>query len=276
MHEKDLEKLLRNRPRVAFRRNGHCPDEIQLAAYVDQQVEGTARESISMHLASCDACLGQVSFLLQASDWANPDQVPADIFRRARNLVPAKSVRPSIWNWRWATASAAAACLLLLVAFIAFRFGARPAIKDSGEPLVAQQHQPDLVPLAQNSPVTPRVAPQPSGTKPRSVEPATPAIRSGSQDLLPTVVFPRDGVTLQRSELDFRWQPVANTVFYDVRVVTADGDLIQETKTEDTHLRIADSIQLVAGGKYFVSIRAHLREGKTVKSDIVSFRISDR
>ena len=91
-----------------------------------------------------------------------------------------------------------------------------------------------------------------------------------------TVVFPRDGATVQRSELDFRWQPVADTVFYSVTVVTAAGDLIQETKTEDTHLRIADNIQLVPGGKYFVSIRAHVREGKTVKSNIVSFRISDR
>ena len=54
------------------------------------------------------------------------------------------------------------------------------------------------------------------------------------------------------------------------------GDLIQETKTEDTHLRIADDIQLVPGGKYFVSIRAHVRGGKTVKSDIMSFRISER
>jgi len=79
-----------------------------------------------------------------------------------------------------------------------------------------------------------------------------------------------------RSELDFRWQPVADIVFYNVTVVTAAGDLIQETKTEDTHLRIADNIQLVPGGKYFVSIRAHVREGKTVKSNIVSFRISER
>ena len=42
-----------------------------------------------------------------------------------------------------------------------------------------------------------------------------------------------------------------STVFYDVTVVTAAGDLIRETKTEDTHLRIADDIQLVPGGKYF-------------------------
>jgi hypothetical protein len=162
------------------------------------------------------------------------------------------------------------------LAFITLRFLRQRTVNAPSESLLAQQHQPDLVPQAQTSPATLRVAPQPSSTKPRSVEPAAPAIRGGGQNLSLTVLFPRDGATVGRSELDFRWQPVADIVFYNVTVVTAAGDLIQETKTEDTHLRIADNIQLVPGGKYFVSIRAHVREGKTVKSNIVSFRISER
>ena len=92
-------------------------------------------------------------------DWANPDQVPADIFRRARSLVPPKSVRASIWNWRWMTASAAAACLVLLVVFIALRFGARQAVSGPNEPLVAQQHQPDAGPGAKFA-ATPRGLPR--------------------------------------------------------------------------------------------------------------------
>jgi hypothetical protein len=68
---------------------------------------------------------------------------------------------------------------------------------------------------------------------------------------------------------------LADTVFYDIRVVTAEGDLVLESKTEDTHLRIADNIPLQPGAKYFVSVRAHLRQGKSVKSGIVSFHISE-
>jgi hypothetical protein len=101
-------------------------------------------------------------------------------------------------------------------------------------------------------------------------------IRREGQAQLPVVVFPRNGATLRRSELDLRWQPLADTVFYDIRVVTAEGDLVMESKTEDTHLRIADNIPLQPGAKYFVSVRAHLRQGQTVKSGIVSFRISER
>jgi len=276
MDEKDLRNLLRSRRSRSFRRGWRCPDETQIAAYVDHQIEGTARESISTHLGNCDACLSQVSFLLQARDWANPDEVPADVLRRARNLVPRTSGRATNWGWRWVAVSATAACLVLVLAFITLRFLRQRTVNAPSEPLLAQQHQPDLVPLAQTSPATPRVAPQPSGTKPRPVEPAAPALRGGGQNLSLTVLFPRDGATVGRSELDFRWQPVADIVFYNVTVVTAAGDLIQETKTEDTHLRIADNVQLVPGGKYFVSIRAHVREGKTVKSNIVSFRISER
>jgi hypothetical protein len=275
MDEKDLKDLLRIRRSQSFRRGWRCPDEIQIAAYVDQQIESTARESISTHLAKCDFCLSQISFLLQAGDWENPDVVPADVLRRARNLVPRTSGRATNWGWRWVAASATAACLVLLLGFITLRFFRQPTVNAPGELLVAQQHQPQIVPLAQNSPAI-RVAPQPSVPKPRPVEPAAPAIRSVGQSLSPTILFPRDGLTVRRSELDFRWQPVADTVFYDVTVVTAAGDPIRETKTEDTHLRLADDIQLVPGGKYFVSIRAHIREGKTVKSKIVSFRIADR
>jgi hypothetical protein len=99
-------------------------------------------------------------------------------------------------------------------------------------------------------------------------------IRREGQAQVPAVVFPRNGATLRRSELDFRWQPLADTAFYDIRVVTAEGDLVLESKTEELHLRIADNIPLKPGAKYFVSVRAHLRQGQTVKSGIVSFRIS--
>jgi hypothetical protein len=77
-------------------------------------------------------------------------------------------------------------------------------------------------------------------------------------------LFPRDGATLR----EVSWISLAACRRHGVlrsQVVTADGDLIQETKTEDTHLRIAGDIQLVPGGKYFISIRAHVMR-KTVKS----------
>ena len=90
---------------------------------------------------------------------------------------------------------------------------------------------------------------------------------------MPTLISPRNGATVQRSKLQFRWESLADAEFYEIRVVTAEGDPVFETKTEDSHLELGRDIQLKTGAKYFVSVRAYLRQGKTVKSSIVSFRI---
>jgi hypothetical protein len=275
MDEKNLKKLLQGRRSNAVRRGWRCPDEIQLAAYVDLTLQGSARDLVEKHVADCDFCLQQISFLVQAADQEVPAEVPAPALRRARDLAPRKSKSSGNWGWRWAAASAAAACVVLLVAFIALRFRTQPGVNAPNEPLVAQQHQPDIA-IPTTAPVISSPGPSPAVQKLKSAEPAVPAVRREAQAQVPMVVFPRNGATLRRSELDFRWAPFPDAVFYDIRVVTAAGDLVLESKTEDTHLRIADDVRLQPRAKYFVLVRAHLRQGNTVKSGIVSFRISER
>jgi hypothetical protein len=274
MDERDLKELLPGQKSQPVRRGWRCPDEMQLAAYIDHQLQGPNRDFVEKHVADCEFCLSQVSFLARAADWTDSAEVPKPILRRARDLVPQKPRGKTNWGWRWAVASTVATCIVLFVAFVALRFRTPQVVNAPNGPLVAQQHQPDMVTAPQTTPAIPRPGPTHSNEKLRSAEPVTPVIRREGQDLSPAVVFPRNGATLRRSELDFRWQPLADTVFYDIRVVTAEGDLILESKTEDTHLRIADNIPLQPGAKYFVSVRAHLRQGQTVKSGIVSFRIS--
>jgi hypothetical protein len=275
MDVKDLKELLQGQSSRSVGRRWRCPNEMQLAAYVEHKLQGSTRDFVEKHVADCEFCLSQISFLVHAADQTDSSEVPTSVLRRARDLVPKKSGRMTNWGWRWTAASAAAACLVLLLAFIALRLQTQQAVNAPDGPLVAQQHPPDIVPVPQTTPALPRPAPTHSAEKLRPSEPVVPEIRREVQDLLPTIVFPRNGTALRQSELDFRWQAFADTVFYDIRVVTAEGDLVLETKTEDTHLRIADSIPLQPGAKYFVSVRAHLRQGKTVKSGIVSFHISE-
>lgn len=274
MDEENLKELFQGRRSNAVRRGWRCPDEIQLAAYVDSRLQVSGRELVEKHVADCDFCLQQISFLVQAADHEVSAEVPAPALRRARDLAPRKSGSSGNWGWRWPAASAAAACLVLLVAFIALRFRTQPGVNTPSEPLVAQQHQPDIA-IPTTAPVISNPGSSPAVQKTKSAEPALPEVRREAPAQLPQVVFPRSGATLRR-EVDFRWAPFPDAVFYDIRVVTAAGDLVLESKTEDTHLRIADDVRLQPGAKYFVLVRAHLRQGNTVKSGIVSFRISER
>lgn len=84
---------------------------------------------------------------------------------------------------------------------------------------------------------------------------------------------PREGLALQRSNLDFRWSPVSRALFYEIRVLTADGDLLWEARTDGPEARPPATVSFPAGQNYFVSVTAWLPEGKAVKSTAVGFRI---
>lgn len=86
------------------------------------------------------------------------------------------------------------------------------------------------------------------------------------------LIFPREGSVLPHSEVEFRWKSVRGSHFYEIRVVTAEGDVVWEGRVETTRARLPDNIELVPGREYFVSVRAYLPEGKTLKSPTVRFR----
>ncbi len=273
MDEKEIREFFQSRRDTAVRRGWRCPDELQLTAYIGRQLIGRAYDSIEGHLADCEFCRGQVAFLTQAADWTVPEEIPVMALRQARDLIPPKSENPIVWGWRWAAAGAAAVAFVLLITFIAVRVQ-RQKVDAPSEPLIAQQHQPQLAPSLQSSPTASRPTPLRSIEKPKSAETA-PETRRENLSQGPIVVFPRAGTTVRESGLDIRWQPFPDAVFYVVRVVTTEGTLIFESSTGDTHLRISDDNQLQRGAKYLVSVHAHLRQGTTAKSKLVGFRVSE-
>jgi hypothetical protein len=102
-----------------------------------------------------------------------------------------------------------------------------------------------------------------------------PAGRSKTvEDLLPELISPRNGAVVRREDLEFRWRPVSDAIFYEVRVMSAEGDLVFEGQSETTRLKVGSTAPLVPGTKYFVVARAHLRQGKAAKSSLVSFRLA--
>ena len=262
------------------RRGWRCADELKLASYVDGTLDVKGRQLLEAHLADCKSCLEQVSFLVGSSESPDSD-VPASLIARAKNLVREKRRAPIAFGWGWATATLAACLLLTFLVVIAIRLRISESPQSDQGPSIAQQPEPNpgAVSLPSMSPRNPDVIAsssraanrQPASRSERSV----PVIRNAAaENRLPTLLSPRDGAVIKRGDLQLRWQAVSDTVFYEVSIMTASGDTVVSQQTEGTSLKLSE-VQLISDTKYFISVRAHLRDGKTARSSIVSFRVSD-
>ncbi len=285
MDERDLIELLHGRKNRRFRRGWRCPDETLLTAYVDRRLDMKARESFEAHLADCDSCLSQVSFLAHSITWAEPVEVPPQLLARARSLVSDNRRTPLFSGWHWAGVAAAACVLIAFATVLTLRLrrsetprstvGSQVAQHEPGQfsapvlPVTPAPRNPDVVASANSAPSAARPA------LPRT-EPSAPAVRNAESDnRVPKLTLPREGSVLKRQNLEFRWQTVADAIFYEVSIVTAAGDPVIVRQTDRTRLDLSPEVQLISGAKYFVSVRAHLREGQTARSSVVSFRVSD-
>lgn len=279
MNEIDLEKLLSGQAKRPLRR-WRCLDDMQIAGFVDGLLDEILRQSVEAHVADCAYCRGQVSFLVQSAAWEEPGYVPLQLLSKAKNLVNAKPRSLIGWDWRWATALAT--CLLFAVAMF-FAWRVRRAEPQPAIPSVAQQGgaQPAAIPQPSSFVRNPDViasanSGSTSKTGPPKAEPSVPIVRkSGALGGVPQLIFPSDGAILKRNKMQFRWQAVADALFYEVSIMTAAGDTLITRQTETPQMQLSSAGQLISGEKYFVSVRARLREGKTMRSSVISFRISD-
>jgi len=89
------------------------------------------------------------------------------------------------------------------------------------------------------------------------------------------LVVPQEGQALPADNLKFRWVPFDQSMFYEVRLATAEGDLVWSARCETSEIRLPAEVHLDPGEKYFVWILARLPEGKTVKSPAIAFQVQD-
>jgi hypothetical protein len=90
-------------------RSPACPDEQQVAGYVDGGLNEAAREQVELHLADCAHCLGLVGLLCRERDADEIEAAP----RQVVTQTPARSTPQR--RWRLAPQWAAAAALVLAV-----------------------------------------------------------------------------------------------------------------------------------------------------------------
>lgn len=103
-------------------------------------------------------------------------------------------------------------------------------------------------------------------------------VRFGAELLRPPeILAPSEGELVAASRLgglEVRWTPVPQAIYYELRLVTADGDRLWDGRSENGRLEIPPGLPVAAGEDLFVWVRAYLPEGKTLQSGIVGFRVA--
>jgi len=260
MEEKELKQLFSITDKKPAR-GWTCPDENQLAEFVEGRVDDRTRKSLEAHFADCDFCLASITLLTKSSEWPPPEEVPAHLLVRARSLVDTRK-KKTFWRWGWA---AATACLLVFGAFMFWQFHPNRTLQSPGDFVAqVQQSQPTETPKRDEPPV--EIVQSKPTAKPSEKR---PTLRSSNNELKPAVLSPREGAVLSNSELNVRWTPVAGASFYEVKVVSNDGGLVFRERTSQPAL--VKSLQ--PGAKYFVTVIAYFDGGRTVMSDLISFRV---
>ena len=218
------------------RRSLACPDEQQIAGYVDGGLDDAAREQVELHLADCRRCLELVGLLCRERDADAIEPVTHDVVTHARARVPRGPQR----RWRLAPQWAAAAALVLAV----------PLLLQLGRNLdrgTEGQGRPD--------------------------PPATRTLASTAAGL--QVLSPGAGTAVDPRRLSFRWTEVSGTPYYDVRIVTDVGDVVIRQRVTGTTWRPPAQLNLQPGAEYYVHVDAYPSGDKAVSSDHVPFRVSD-
>ena len=222
----------------AFRLTGspsECVDEHRLAAYAEGVDTARERVETESHLADCSRCSRIVAFLLQAEDEAGP-RVPEHVLARAKRIWRARRSVPTP-SWRWIAAAA------VIVLAVTATWSWLPRIENRG---VGQESHPGDTRLA------------PSDTHHE-----------------PELLWPRDGFEVPVDQLTARWSAVPQALFYEVRLLTASGDLVFEQRVDATELSLPPSARLEPGGRYFMRVEAVLAEGQSLASRHVTFTVEE-
>lgn len=160
-------------------------------------------------------------------------EIGGELLDRVRDLPRPEAARGSRRRWRWAAVAAAVLLALVVVGPL--------GLSDRGE-----RAQPDAV----------RDLPGPAEG--------------------PEILWPPEGAVIPAGRLDgltLRWTEVPAAVFYELRLVSADGDLLWQGRSETASLTLPGGLGVAAGQRLFCWVRAYLPDGKSLQSAMVGFEL---
>lgn len=93
--------------------------------------------------------------------------------------------------------------------------------------------------------------------------------------LQPRLLAPAEGSVISPLEQVFRWNEVEGSLYYDVRLVDPDGNLVLRERVASTRWLIPETVLLEPGEEYFVRIDAYLSDAKFLSSEHVVFTVGE-
>jgi hypothetical protein len=234
MQTREIIALFRASAETHAEATAACLPPALLAACHDGELSDAERVSVDAHLAACDRCLGQLAALSRATPEREAETgVPASLIAQAEALITPHARTAAAPRWRWALPLAAA--LLLAVNLV-----------------LVSSHRPNS---------------EPGST-------AAPQTRYPDRNLVrPRLLAPTEGSVIRPGKQLFRWTEAPGALFYDVRLVSVDGDLLLRERVDGTRWLIPENFRLETGEEYFVRVDAFLSDAKYLSSEHVVFRV---
>jgi hypothetical protein len=224
-------------------RTAFCPEDQQIAEYFDGELPEAERDRVERHLADCRFCLARLGMLQRLAQNPIVPRIPEDVLATAKSMRQATPARP-----KRAPAWAAAAVLVVAVGLLWQLFPVR------------EMGQVDL-------PRTHTAEPSSDLRETRSLDPGA---------MGPRFLSPHEGPGITSDSRTFRWTPVPNSLYYEVRIVSDAGDLLWRERVEGTEWRLPAGLALTPGSEYFARVDAYLTDAKTLQSDYLLFRSGER
>lgn len=213
---------------------GACLDDAQSALFATGELDEAGYAAAAAHVAACDDCLDRIAALVELGrDEARPD-APADKPAHGVIALPGLRLQNARFRHRMPLAVAASVVVMVLGALV----------------LGNAQLLPWQEPTAY-----------------RQVRSAADAIA------VPALRFPPEAHKLARRELRFEWAAVDDAMYYELQLLSENGDVLWQQRADGTQLAPPAALHLEPDTLFYAWVRAHLNDGKTVKSQAISFRV---
>ena len=124
-----------------------------------------------------------------------------------------------------------------------------------------------LGPRMELDPVNTRPEIQPAAGNSRQLRSIDPA------GLAPKISTPAEGASIKADDLTIRWTEVSGSLYYNVRVVTAEGFLVLNDRVESTEWKLPAKHLLEPKTDYYVRVDAYMAEANSGSADHSLFSV---